>query len=596
MKQTVNINLAGTFFHIDEDAYAKLQRYLDAIKRSLSDPQGSDEILRDIEARIAELFSEKIENNSQVISIKELDEVIKVMGQPEDYMVDEEIFDDAPQAAKRRSRSSYKQLFRDIDNKFIAGVSSGLGHYLGLDAIWVRLLWVLLTVFSSGIFIPVYILFWILVPAAETTSDKLKMTGEPVNISNIEKKFKEGYETVADKVKNADYDKYGERVKKSGTSFFDALGNILLTILKIFVKFIGIILIITALSTLVGLIIGLFTLGSVDIWGQGELLDYFTAVDISNTPVWLLSLVLLCAIGIPFFVLFVLGLKLLISNLKSIGTTAKIVLLVIWVASLVGLGIIGVRQATQQAYNGDFITQNELQVVPGDTLAIAMQANDRYSYSVYRGGGIRIEYNENDEKVIYSNDIRLIVRSTTDPSAKLVIEKHAKGSSYNDAKSRAEAIEYNYAYENGTLLLDGYFITDFKNKYQDQEIDLILYLPEGTVLIADENTYSFHRNYASSRDILDNGQEGHYLRILKNKTECLDCPEDEMNTDSSNETTDWEKEVIESLDDDDGMSAPEPTGEDDSGTSEGNNPIPDTSEMDETAVQTDSTLINNKFN
>ena len=103
MKKTVNVNLAGTFFHIDEDAFGKLTRYLDAIKRSLSDPQGSDEIIRDIEARISELFSEKIENSSQVISLKELDEVIAVMGQPEDYMVDEEIFEDNSSNSKRRS-------------------------------------------------------------------------------------------------------------------------------------------------------------------------------------------------------------------------------------------------------------------------------------------------------------------------------------------------------------------------------------------------------------------------------------------------------------------------------------------------------------
>jgi phage shock protein PspC (stress-responsive transcriptional regulator) len=585
MKQTVNINLAGTFFHIDEDAYAKLQRYLDAIKRSLSDPQGSDEILRDIEARIAELFSEKIENNSQVISLRELDEVIAVMGQPEDYMVDEEIFEDAPSSAKKSSRSSYKQLFRDIDNKFIAGVSSGLGHYLGLDAIWVRLLWVLLTVFSSGLFIVIYILFWILVPAAESTSDKLKMTGEAVNISNIEKKFKEGYETVADKVKNADYDKYGEKIKKGGTSFFDALGNILLVILKIFVKFFGIILIITALSTLVGLIVGLFTLGSIDIWGQGELLDYFTAVDTSNTPIWLLSLTLLLAIGIPFFVLFILGLKLLINNLKSIGTTAKIVLLVLWVASLVGLGIIGVRQATQQAYNGDFVTEKELRVVPGDTISVSMRAEDRYSYTVYRGGGIRIEFDENNEKIIYSNDIRLIVRSTTDPTGKLVIEKHAKGSNYNDAKERAEAIEYNYSFENGTLLLDGFFTTDFKNKYQDQEMDLILYLPEGSVLIADENTYSFHRNYSSSRDILNNGDEGHYLRILKNKTVCLDCPEGEK--EATMEIQDWEQEVIESLDEKNGNTfTPGESNEEPAAD-------PASPESEDVIVETDSIQINN---
>lgn len=204
MKKTVNINLAGTFYHIDEDAFGKLSRYLDAIRKSLSDPQGKDEIIRDIEARIAELFSEKIENQSQVISIKELDEVIAVMGQPEDYRVDEEMFEDAPPSysgRRDRSNASHKQLFRDIDNKFISGVSSGLGHYLGLDAIWVRFIWILLALLSSGTFIIIYILFWILVPPAVTTSEKLKMSGEAVTISNIEKKFKEGYETVADRVK-----------------------------------------------------------------------------------------------------------------------------------------------------------------------------------------------------------------------------------------------------------------------------------------------------------------------------------------------------------------------------------------------------------
>ena len=109
MKKTININLAGTFFHIDEDAFGKLQRYLDAIRRSLIEPQGSDEIMRDIEARIAELFSEKIESNAQVISLKELDEVIAVMGQPEDYSVDEELFEEPPTHSSAKARTSYKQ-------------------------------------------------------------------------------------------------------------------------------------------------------------------------------------------------------------------------------------------------------------------------------------------------------------------------------------------------------------------------------------------------------------------------------------------------------------------------------------------------------
>ncbi len=545
MNKTVNINLAGTFFHIDENAFGKLQRYFEAIKKSLSDPQGSDEILRDIEARVAELFTEKIESSSHVVTLKEVDEVIAVMGQPEDYMVDEEIFEDAPLRPKAR-RSSYKQLFRDIDNKFIAGVSSGLGHYLGIDAIWVRLLWILLTVFSSGIFIVFYIIFWILVPAAESTSDKLKMSGEAVNISNIEKKLKEQLENAAEKVKNVDYDKYGKKVKKGTSGFFDTIGSIILTILKIFVKFFGIILIIVSLSTLIGLVVGLFTFGSIDLWGTGEVMDYISLVDTSNAPLWLISLLTLFAVGIPFFVLFILGLKLLIDNLKSIGTPAKITLLILWFLSIVGLGILGLRQATEQAYNGEEVQETALPVRVGDTLRIAMVANDQYEYNVRRNSGVEIKYDENDEKIIYSNDIRLIVRSTRDSVGKIVVEKTAEGKSLLEAKKRAEAINYNFSIDGNSLLLDGYFLTEMENKYRNQEVEIVVYLPVGSILYAEENTYSFHRSYSHYRDILDNGNESHYLRILENKTECLDCPYDESESwesNSNSESDNWEEDL-----------------------------------------------------
>lgn len=541
MNKTVNINLAGTFFHIDEDAFGKLSRYLDAIRKSMSDPQGGDEILRDIEARIAELFAEKLESSSHVITLKEVDQVIKVMGQPEDYLVDEEIFDDAPVSSTGRKHSSYKQLFRDIDNKFIAGVSSGLGYYLGIDALWVRLIWILLTVFSSGIFIIIYILFWILVPAAESTSDKLKMTGEPINISNIEKKFKEGYENVADKVKNTDFDKYGKRVKSGTNDFFDTLGSILLTLLKIFVKFIGVLLIIVSLSTLIGLIIGLLTFGSIEFWGHGELMDYLSMVDTTNSQIWLISLLTLFAVGIPFFALFVLGLKLLIDNLKSIGTTAKIALLSIWIVSIIGLTIIGIKQATEQAFDGESIEEILLPVKKGDTLRIAMKANSQYDHEVRREGGVEIKYNENEEKVIYSNDIRLIVRSTKDSLGNMIIEKTAEGKNLLEAKKRADSIDFNYSFEDNTLLLDGYFLTNIENKYRNQEIQVILYLPEGSFLFADKNTYTFHRNSSSYRDILDNGFESHFLRILENRIECLDCPNDK-NLEMEDES-DWENEL-----------------------------------------------------
>ena len=199
MNKTVNINLAGIFFHIDEDAYLKLQRYLEAIKRSFTDSQGRSEIISDIEARISELFLERIINDKQVIGIKEVEEVITIMGQPEDYLVDDEIFEDEPKQTTYKTGRA-KKLYRDTENSYVSGVSSGLGHYFGLDAVWVRAIWLVLVIGGFGTGILIYILLWILVPEAKTTSEKILMTGQNVTISNIEKKIRDGFGSVSDNV------------------------------------------------------------------------------------------------------------------------------------------------------------------------------------------------------------------------------------------------------------------------------------------------------------------------------------------------------------------------------------------------------------
>jgi hypothetical protein len=183
-----------------------------------------------------------------------------------------------------------------------------------------------------------------------------------------------------------------------------------------------------------------------------------------------------------------------------------------------------------------------------------MRANTQYEYTVRRSGGVEIKYTENDEKIIYSNDIRLIVRSTNDSIGKIVIGKTAEGASLLEAKKRAEAIAYNHTFENNTLTLDGYFLTDIENKYRNQEVEIILYMPVGSVIYAEEYTYSFHRNNSHYRDILKNGDEAHHVRILQNKTECFDCPLHETNEWESNSNTEgdnWEEQLEEEWNEDD---------------------------------------------
>ncbi|MEO8774384.1 MAG: PspC domain-containing protein [Gelidibacter sp.] len=549
MNKTVNINLAGIFFHIDEDAYLKLQRYLEAIKRSFTDSQGRSEIIADIEARIAELFNERVQNDKQVIRIKEVDEVISIMGQPEDYLVDDEIFEDEPQNnfENKNKTTISKKLFRDNENSYIGGVASGLGHYLGIDAIWVRLLWVLLALGSGGTFIFIYILFWILVPEALTTADKLTMTGEPVNISNIEKKIKDGFENVSqnvsDAVKNLDLPKQGNRIKTGSKSFFDALGEIILLFLKVFGKFIGIILIIIGSSMLIALIVSLFSVGVAAIIHVPGM-DFIEATNAANIPIWFMSLLLLFAIGIPFFFIFYLGLKILVNNLKSIGQLAKFSLLGLWLMAIIGLVIIGVKQANEYAEDAIVQQTDSLNIMAKDTLYLSMLQNNSYSKQSGRHGNRwKPVYDENDKKMLYLKDVQLILKSTKDSVASIKIDKSSRGNSYQNAKRRAENINYHYTLTGNKLELNGFLTTAFENKYRDQDVEITLYLPEGTVLFADKNTHSFNkkRYYRSSymngdlseskriinnNDILTDGMEGHHLQILNNEIKCLDCPED----------------------------------------------------------------------
>lgn len=523
MNKTININLAGIFFHIDEDAYLKLQRYLDAVKSSFANTSGADEINADIEARIAELFTERMKSDRQVISVREVEEVIAIMGQPEDYMVDEELFEEANTSGGRKTRS--KKLYRDPDNSYVGGVSSGLGHYLGIDAIWLRILWVLLTLGSSGAFILIYLALWIFVPEAKTTAEKLAMRGEPVNISNIERKIKEGFDDVSKRVKNVDYEKYGYKAKSGAGSLATAIGDVVQVLLKVFVKLIGILILLIAAITLIGLFIGLFTVGTFGLfdapWG-----DYLEMTTVDSQFIWIVSLLTFFAVGIPFFFLFILGLKILVSNLKSIGRTAKLVLLGLWIISVLGLIFFGVKQATERAFDGDVVTTQILPITANDTLYLSMESNPNFQSYAYRRGSHDIKYDENGQKMLFSDDIRLIIRSTRDSVARMEILKAAEGRSYEDARNRAQEINYSSSFNGNELSLNSYLTTDTSNKLMDQKVQVTLFLPVGSTLYASKETYSFHRNEDWYNDILKNGDEEKMLRITEDGTECLDCPED----------------------------------------------------------------------
>ncbi len=334
MNITLNINLAGHFFYIDELAYKNLNAYLDEIKRYFKDETVRDEIIADIEARIAELLIGMLKHERQVITQNEVDEIIKIMGQPHDYKIDEE-----------EQKESQRKLFRDQENALLGGVASGLSYYIGLKTRWVRIIWLILGLFSWGGFIVLYLILWIVLPKAETTAEKLSMKGEPINISNIEKKIKEGIEDVADRVKNTDYSKTGKSVETGLKGFFDALTRVLESLFLVIRKLLGIILIIATSLGIISLVIAVFTLGTVDLMGI-DLFDLEFNQDhwtYFNGPLWILSVPVFFFSVIPMVYLLLFGKWMWSGKLKNtIGMS--IFLGVLWIISLFSLIVISLQQ------------------------------------------------------------------------------------------------------------------------------------------------------------------------------------------------------------------------------------------------------------
>jgi phage shock protein PspC (stress-responsive transcriptional regulator) len=523
MNKTVNINLGGLFFHIDEDAFQKLNRYFDAIKRSLSNSSGQDEIMKDIEMRISEIFTEKKTAEKHVINLKDVDAMIAVMGQPEDYRIEEE-GGEATQTNFNSTSKSSKKLYRDIDKNILGGVSAGLGHYFGIDALWIRLALVLIVIAGVGFPIFLYILLWILIPKAQTTTEKLQMTGEPVNLSNIEKKVREEFASFSDKVENADYEKMGNAAKSGAEKVGSAIGEVFMTIFTIFAKFIGAVILMFSIFVLGAVLIGGFTFGSttfVDMPWQ----SYYDAVIVSEFPIWLVVILSILAIGIPFFFLLILGLKLLITNMKSIGNIAKYTLLALW---LIAIGILisfGIKQATEIAYNGKIVQKETLNLMPNDTLDIQFKFNDYYAKD-FRHNDFEVTQDENGNDVIYSNGISIELIYTDEAQPYLQIEKRAEGKSITDAKKRAEKIDYTFKFEGNKLILDNYFTTDLKNKYRNQEVELYLYLPQGTILRPDSTVSRFDSSNNGFFN-LHYSSDDYIYKVTKEQVKCLNCPIEE---------------------------------------------------------------------
>ena len=296
-----------------------------------------DEIVRDMEARIAELLQEDIGSSQTVITIGMVEKVIASMGKPEDFSEEDADVEGKTSKSTVKNASSTKRLFRNPDDRVLGGVASGFAAYFGIDPTWIRVALVI-----AGFFVPflilAYLIAWIIMPPACTATEKLQMKGQPINVENIGKTVTEGIDKMSEKV-NAENTK----------SFLHSLGNGIVKVAGFLIKLLLIIIAICLAPVfLFGLIIVFILLmvatglaGSVPVlffhfWPD---VNWGIITTISPAVSLALSVCMVFVLGIPVIGLLQLLMQ-TFGEWKPMSTGVRIFLILLWLVSLaVGIAL-----------------------------------------------------------------------------------------------------------------------------------------------------------------------------------------------------------------------------------------------------------------
>lgn len=344
MKKTLTINLNNIVFHIDDDAYDMLQSYLADVEKHLSDDE-KKEVMADIEARIAEIFSESLKRNKTVINLEDVEEIINVLGKPNQFSEEEEDESQTKTNAQHQStgsserRPGSRRFYRDPENAVLGGVAAGVAAYFNWDVTWVRIVIILVSLLSVGHGILIYFIVWLIAPKAVTVAQRLEMQGEDVTVENIKSEI--------NNVKNyVESDKF----KQSASGFGDRFLEVIRTIIKVIAGFIGglvgLVGIILA-AVLIFVLVSLIFLPGIMTGFSPELAAEWTNLAGENGILLVTSLLLV--IGIPVFLIIYWSVNLLGRKHYEHSRTTSLVALLLWLAGLFMLYSVGAKTIVKLA-------------------------------------------------------------------------------------------------------------------------------------------------------------------------------------------------------------------------------------------------------
>jgi hypothetical protein len=245
-----------------------------------------------------------------------------------------------------------------------------------------------------------------------------------------------------------------------------------------------------------------------------------------ETPLWIQGLLFLLTFGIPFFFLLILGLKLVITNYKSIGTIAKYTLLAVWIIA-VGIFItVGINKFTQIASEGKVVEKEIINILPTDTLTVSFKNNTFYDKEISNLTDFKLTQDETNQDIIYSNNVSIKVMKTDEKLPYLHIEKIAYSKSISEANIQAKKIKYGFKIQGNQLILDNYLLYEVDSMFRSQKVELFLYLPKGTILKMEESVRDFDE---SDNDFfnLHFSDKNYIYRVGDSKIKCVNCPENE---------------------------------------------------------------------
>lgn len=513
MNKTLSVNIGGMVFHVEESAFKELNSYLEAIKGYFTTSEGRDEIIQDIEARIAEMFHERLGDKRQVVTGDDVSHVISTLGRPEQYLLDEQVDQEQDERSgsqsQQESKRAYRRLYRDPDDRIIGGVCAGISHYLGLDPLWLRLIFAIsFFVFGSGLLL--YILLIIIIPKAKTPSEKLEMKGEKVSLSNLKKNFQDEASSIS-------------RNAESGIGrFFDALGQILLGAVKLLGKLIA------GVFLIIGIImLGSFLLTFLAFLGVGGITVPFFITDLFMSP-WQQTLAmvgLFLTIGIPILVVLAKALQVLF----KVNYSNKVVN---WLALALWIIGLGMSVLVGGSIAGEFkMEQSQRIEIPvaqpeGDTLYLdllnATNFRDESYYINDKSMNDVWDWNVNADS-LRIDEVQLdIIRSNTG-QFELVQIASSRGKDRKGAIENARAIEYKLIQDGNTLRFDESFILPGGQMFRGQELQLLLKVPEGKTVFLSEEMDEIIYDIENVTNTYDGDMVGRGWTMTPQGLECIGC-------------------------------------------------------------------------